>query len=393
MEKILKIYNEKFSQKASIFRSPGRVNLIGEHTDYNEGFVLPGAINKSIFLVIAENEKNESHLYAIDLDEDYKFDSNDFMKADEVWPNYFLGVLDQLKKRKIIIPNFDLAFGGFIPIGAGLSSSAAIGSGFLYALNSIFKLGLNKYEIAQLSQKAENEYVGINCGIMDMFINLFGKENHFLKLDCRSLEYEYYPYNFENVEILLCDTGVSHFLADSEYNERRRQCEEGVNILKQKGNDICSLREVSQKMLIENKTHLPDLIYNRCKYVISENKRVHDAGKALSESDLEKLGNLMYESHNGLKYDYEVSCNELDFLVEAAKNIEGVYGARMMGGGFGGCTINLIDKDKKENIENKLKELYEAKFQMKLETYSTNIVGGTEEITENISELITDAAK
>jgi galactokinase len=388
MEKILQIYSEKFTKTASLFRSPGRVNLIGEHTDYNEGFVLPGTINKSIFLLIAKNDKHESHLYAADLQEEHIFNSEDFTKADKTWPNYFLGILDQLKKQRISIPNFDVAFGGNIPIGAGLSSSAAIESGFLFALDNIFDLGLDKYHIARLSQKAENEYVGINCGIMDMFINLFGKENHFLKLDCRSLEYKYYPFNFENVEILLCNTGVSHFLADSAYNERRRQCEEGVEILKYKGNDVCSLRDVSQKMLSDNMAYLSDTVFNRCNYIIKENQRVHEIGKALSENDLEKVGNLMYESHNGLKNDYEVSCVELDFLVEAARKLEGVYGARMMGGGFGGCTINLIDADKKENIKNKLKELYEAKFQIKLETFTTKIETGTEEITENISLLI-----
>ena len=386
-EKIKHIFKNEFRSDPILIRAPGRINLIGEHTDYNEGFVLPAAINLATYFAIDKSKNNYSKIISVDLNDSFILDIKSLKKSDKEWANYILGVLDQLKKKEISIENFNLVFGGDIPIGAGLASSAALETGFLFALDKLFNLNMDKLEIIQLSQNAEHEFVGVKCGIMDQFASVIGSEKKVILLDCRNLEYKYYPFEFEDVSILLCDTGVSHSLASSEYNIRRNECDLGVNIINKIDNNIKSLRDVPIELLEMNKEKFSEKIYNRCKYIISENDRVLLACEYLNERDLISLGKLMYESHQGLKYEYEVSCNELDYLVNEVKKIEGVYGARMMGGGFGGCTINLVRNENLENICSSISEKYYKKFKVKLKTYKVNIAGGTSELIEELNSI------
>jgi len=386
-EKIKHIFKNEFRSDPILIRAPGRINLIGEHTDYNKGFVLPAAINLATYFAIDKSKNNYSKIISVDLNDSLILDIKSFKKSDKEWANYILGVLDQLKKKEISIGNFNLVFGGDIPIGAGLSSSAALETGFLFALDKLFNLNMDKLEIIQLSQNAEHEFVGVKCGIMDQFASVTGSEKKVILLDCRSLEYKYYPFEFEDVSILLFDTGVSHSLASSEYNKRRNECDLGVNIINKTNNNIKSLRDVPIELLEMNKEKFSEKIYNRCKYIISENDRVLRACEYLNERDLISLGKLMYESHQGLRNDYEVSCKELDFLVDEVIKLEGVYGARMMGGGFGGCTINIVRKENLEKIRSAISEKYYKKFKVKLKTYKVNISGGTSELIEEINSI------
>jgi galactokinase len=289
-----------------------------------------------------------------------------------------MGVVDQLQKAHYSLKGFDCVFGGNIPLGAGLSSSAALECGIAAALDHIFYLGIDKTTRVKLSQKAENEFVGVNCGIMDQFASTFGKKGHVIKLDCRSLAYEYYPFSTENYKIVLIDTHVSHSLASSEYNVRRQQCEAGVAIIQQYEQSVESLRDVTSAMLERYRNHMDPIIYQRCKYVIEENQRVAAACQALLQNDLSLFGQKMYASHQGLSQEYEVSCAELDFLVAQAKKYDAVLGARMMGGGFGGCTINLVEEDGIEKFTTEVTEAYRKAMQKDPKVYIGEIVSGTE---------------
>ncbi|MCX6150929.1 MAG: galactokinase [Ignavibacteriales bacterium] len=369
-----------FGKKPLIVRSPGRVNLIGEHTDYNNGFVLPAAIDKSIIFAVAPRTDNKCKLHAEDLNADYEFDLTNFQKSKKTWPNYLLGVVDQLKKNGYAVGGFDCVFGGDIPIGAGLSSSAAIEAGLAFALNEIFQLNIPKLDMVKMAQKAEHEFAGVLCGIMDQFINIFGQANKVLKLDCRSLEYEYYPFELKDVKIVLLDTHVKHSLGSSEYNIRRAQCEAGVKILQKYNLDIKSLRDVSLDLLIEHEGEFDELIYKRCSYVLNENIRLLSGCEDLKKNDLSSFGKRMYQSHEGLRDYYQVSCSELDVLVEIALKESAVFGARMMGGGFGGCTINLVKEKGMNDFIAKAKDEYLRKVGQELKVYVTSIKGGTEVI-------------
>ncbi len=377
MWKIKSIFEKLFDKKPVLVRSPGRVNLIGEHTDYNEGFVLPAAIDKSIYFAIHPAENNKIRLYAADLDESCECKINDIQRSDKSWANYLIGVVDQISKAGKNVKGFDCVFGGNIPIGAGLSSSAAIEAGLAFALNVIFELGIDNIDLVKLSQKAENEFVGVQCGIMDQFINIFGQEKKVLKLDCRSLDYEYYPFENENLKIVLCDTRVKHSLAGSEYNLRRNQCEKGAAILREFDPSIKSLRDVNLNLLNEYRSLLDPVIFRRCEYVVKENRRVDSACKDLNKNDFSNFGRLMYLSHEGLKKDYEVSCMELDLLVDIASQIDGVLGARMMGGGFGGCTINIVSNDRIEDFKRIISTKYKNKYSIEPMLYISEIRGGT----------------
>lgn len=372
-----KKFKELFNENPILLRSPGRVNIIGEHTDYNMGFVLPGAIDKAIYFAIMPRDDNNCKLYAYDLNEEFEFSIDNVKWSNKNWPNYLMGIVDQLNKMDYKINGFNCVFGGDIPIGAGLSSSAALEAGLAFALNSIFDLKIDKLELVKLSQKSENEFVGVKCGIMDQYINIFGEENKLLKIDCRSLEYEYEPFEFKNIAIVLFNTGVSHSLASSEYNLRRKECKEGVDIINKIYSNVESLRDVTIDMLFEFKSKMTDKIFNRCKYVIEENERLQKACVALKKKDLPALGELMYQTHEGLSKEYEVSCEELDYLVELTKDHASIYGARMMGGGFGGCTINLIEKDDVEFICDLFSKKYKRKFGIELKYYVTSISKGT----------------
>jgi galactokinase len=378
MGKVKVRFENLFGKRSLIIRSPGRVNLIGEHTDYNEGFVLPAAIEKSIYFAVHPRNDKKCCLHAADLNESTEFEISNLCKSEKSWANYLIGVLEQIKNLGKEFRGFECVFGGDIPIGAGLSSSAAIEAGVAFALNNMYELGIDDIDLVKLSQRAENEFVGVKCGIMDQFINIFGKVNKVLKLDCRSLEYEYFPFENKELRIVLCDTKVKHSLAGSEYNVRRKQCEEGVIKLKRFDSSIKSLRDVNLDFLYEHKDDMAPLIFKRCEYVIKENERVELSCIDLNSSNFTGFGEMMYQSHEGLKNGYEVSCSELDLLVDIASQHDGVVGARMMGGGFGGCTINLVYEDRIENFKEVVSSRYRQKYLVDPEFYISEIVGGTE---------------
>ncbi len=359
-KEITAVFRERFGAEPYLFSAPGRVNLIGEHTDYNEGFVLPASVDKAIHFAIKPNSTGLFRFYAIDLDESFETSIEKIEPSKSHWANYLMGVIAQFVKNGKNIPGFDCAFGGDVPLGAGMSSSAAIEVGMAYALNHIFSFSFSKFELVKFAQMAEHEYAGVKCGIMDQFASMHGKANHVIKLDCRSLEYQYFPLDTTNHLLVLVNTGVKHSLATSEYNKRRQECEHGVALLKKYVPTIHSLRDVSLDLIESHKSEFNPITYNRCSYVIEENIRLEKACKALENADFVEFGNLMYGSHYGLKNKYEVSCTELDQLVELTKSIDGVLGARMMGGGFGGCTINLVKKDSVASFEKTITENYKT---------------------------------
>jgi galactokinase len=367
----------QFGEEPLMVRSPGRINLIGEHTDYNDGFVLPAAIDREIIFALSLRSDKVCHLYAADLNEDYEFQINSLQNAENNWANYILGVVDQYRKLGHGISGFNCVFGGNIPIGAGLASSAAVECGVAFALNELLNIEANKTELARISQKAENDFVGMPCGIMDQFANLFGIKNCVIKLDCRSLEHKYYPAKFDGIQIVLCDTQVKHSLVSSEYKIRRQQCQSSVDVLNKNIGAIESLRDVSLSMLKKFETRIQPVFYKRSEYIIRENKRVQDACDCLNQRDFYGLGSLLSESHAGLRDDYEVSCEYLDLLVDFATGDDAVLGARMMGGGFGGCTINLIKSDGLTGFIERARSMYQTRTGKNLETYIVNIEDGT----------------
>ena len=370
-------FKELFREQPLLIRSPGRVNLIGEHTDYNHGYVLPAAIDKAIYFAITPRDDQQFRVHALDLQDEHHFSLDALQFSQKGWPNYLMGVIGQFVKARHDIGGFNCVFGGDIPIGAGLSSSAAIEAGLAYALNYLFDLRIDNLELVKLAQRSENEFVGVRCGIMDQFINIFGERDKVLRIDCRSLESRSYPFDFPNISIVLFDTGVSHSLASTEYNRRREECAEGVLVVKHRFPHVTHLRDVSSAMIHELNREIKPEIFRRCRYVIEENERVLRAATALEQSDLSTFGSLMNSSHDGLRNDYEVSCAELDYLVDAVKGSPQVYGARMMGAGFGGCTINLIETKEIGRISAEVAEKYRRRFQVDLKTYVTEISSGT----------------
>ncbi len=375
------VIKEKFQQISAatplMVRSPGRVNLIGEHTDYNQGFVLPAAINKEIVFALAKNNTQKCNLYAHDINGHFSFSLDKVKTSPKGWPNYLMGVVDQLQNAGYDVQGFDCVFGGDIPLGAGMSSSAALECGLAAGLNCLFDFGIEKIQLVKLSQKAENEFVGVQCGIMDQFASTFGKKNHVIKLDCRSLDYEFFPLEITGYKIVLINTNVGHSLASSEYNVRRKQCEEGVAIAQKHAPSVTSLRNVTLPMLEQYKSEMEPVIFQRCKYIVEENQRVEDACKALLQGNLSEFGEKMYASHEGLSKMYEVSCQELDFLVDQSRKYDAVIGARMMGGGFGGCTINLVKEDGLEKFTTEVTKAYQKAMHKDPQVYIGDIVDGT----------------
>jgi galactokinase len=363
-----------------LYCAPGRVNLIGEHTDYNEGFVLPAAIDKDIVFAIAINGTEIISLYSYDLNEVFEINVNEVSKTKVQWANYLLGVVAQFQKAGHQLTGFSCVFGGDVPSGAGLSSSAAVECGLAFALNDLFALKVEKFTLTKMAQKAEHEYAGVMCGIMDQFASMFGKENHVVRLDCRSLDYEYFPFDMSDYKIVLCDTNVKHSLASSEYNNRRAECEAGVSLLQKYYPDIKSLRDVTVEILEKHKAEFNPTTYKRCLYVVNENNRVEEGCHLLKKGDLAAFGRLMYASHEGLQHDYAVSCKELDFLVDKTRNMSEVLGARMMGGGFGGCTINLVKVSEVDKFVDKMTESYKTELGLTLKTYITSIKNGARAI-------------
>jgi len=374
---IIEKFNELFGPFQLVVRSPGRINLIGEHTDYNEGFVLPAAIDKEIFLAFAENGTKECRIFSFDYGEMKTFSLLEFSPASSGWINYIMGVVAELLKGGHEVRGFDCVFGGNIPIGAGLSSSAALENGVCFGLSTLFGLEIDRLSMVKYSQTAEHDYAGVACGIMDQFASMMGKAGHAIRLDCRSLEYSYFPLNLGHYQFILCNTKVEHSLADTEYNQRRRECEMGVSAVQGHYSGIASLRDVTFEMLDSVISELPLKVWKRCTYVLEENERLLKGCQMLETGDLEGFGTLMYGSHDGLSSKYEVSCPELDFLVDFTRERSEVLGARMMGGGFGGCTINLVRKDQKELFEAEITAAYQSEFNRNPEIYEVNIVDGT----------------
>ncbi len=370
-------FKELFNEQPVIVRSPGRANLIGEHTDYNLGFVLPCAIDKAIYFAVTPRQDKYCTLHALNMDESFETSIDKLKKSEKGWPNYLMGVLHQLNNAGFKFTGFNCVFGGDIPIGAGLSSSAALEAGLAFTLNHIFDLHIDKLSLVKLAQKAENEFVGVQCGIMDQFINIFGESRTVLRIDCRSLEYRYFPFDFDDVSIVLFNSNVSHSLASSQYNQRRKECTEGVNHIKENEKHVRSLRDVSVDMLNAFKSTLDPTVYRRCKYVIEENDRLLEACTALEKKDLRAFGRIMMQTHDGLSREYEVSCRELDYLVDLVRDIPHVYGSRMMGGGFGGCTINLVEPGSVDDLGKMVCEKYSKKFGIETTMYVTSISSGT----------------
>ena len=378
--KVRDIFRHEFGTEPLMFRAPGRVNIIGEHTDYNQGFVLPAAIDKAAYLGIGPAKNKIGKWISVDFHETAEIDFDHFARNNKSWANYLLGVIEQFKKEGRHPGAFNMVLAADVPVGAGLSSSAALESVTAFALNTVHNFGLSSLDLSRLAQRAENEFIGLQCGIMDMFASLHGRKGYVMKLDCRSLDLEYFPLELGKYKILLLDTGVKHSLATSAYNERRQQCEEGVAILQNYYPSLFSLRDVKTGMLEKHKDELDPLVYKRCYYIVEENKRVDKVCEALKLGSLDQAGEYMYASHMGLQYDYEVSCPELDMLVNMVKDEPFVLGARMMGGGFGGCTINLVHGDAISSMMDKISAEYVKNTGIKLHGYEVVTGDGASEI-------------
>lgn len=364
-------FTKRFGQEGVFYASAGRINLIGEHTDYNGGYVFPGAIDKVIMAEIAPNDTDKVRVYSIDIDEYVEFGLNDEDAPTQSWARYIFGVCREILKRGGSVKGFDAVFAGNVPLGAGLSSSAALESCFAFALNDMFNdNSIDKFELARIGQSTEHNYCGVNCGIMDQFASVMGQKGKLMRLDCRSMEFEYFPFNPEGYELVLLDSAVKHELADSPYNKRRASCE---RVAKRLG--LETLRDATMTMIKAIRTDITAEDYFRAKFVIEEKDRVLAVCDALNAGDYETVGQKMYETHHGLSDDYEVSCEELDFLNDIAKEC-GVTGSRIMGGGFGGCTINLVKKDLLDKFVETAKVKFNEKYGHEPKVYPVVISDG-----------------
>jgi galactokinase len=378
-EIIQKEFQQQFQTIPLIVRSPGRINIIGEHTDYNEGFVLPAAIDKAAYVAISLRDDDEIHLQAMDLNETFSVKLSDLRPVGDIsWPNYILGSAAQFIKRGVKLPGFNAVLTSDVPMGAGLSSSAAVECAVVFALNELLQTNIDRLTMVQMAQKAEHGYAGVLCGIMDQFASMMGKKDYVIKLDCRSLEYEYVPFRLDGIKVLLLNTNVKHSLASSEYNTRRKECETAVEWVREQVQGVNSLRNVNQKMLDDYVKPKDELIDKRSRYVVQEVERLVEGCKDLQQGNLQALGNKMFATHDGLSNMYEVSCKELDWLVNKVRNNANVIGARMMGGGFGGCTINLVKEYAIDELVASLKPAYESEMELPLTYYVASIENGTE---------------
>ncbi|TFH96606.1 galactokinase [Porphyromonas levii] len=363
-----------------IYFAPGRVNLIGEHTDYNGGFVFPGAVEKGILAEIKPNGTSQVRAYSIDLKDYVEFDLGDAEAPSASWAKYIYGVCREMQQLGVEVKGFNTAFAGDVPLGAGMSSSAALESCYATAINELFAEGkIDKMELARVGQRTEHNYVGVMCGIMDQFASIHGREGQLMRLDTRSMEYEYHPFNPQGYKLVLLDTVVKHTLADSAYNKRRQSCEAVVAEIKKDHPEVEYLRDVDMAMLEAYKGRVSEEDYKRAEYVVGETQRVLDVTAALDKGDYETVGQRMYETHKGLSQLYEVSCEELDFLNDIAIEC-GVSGSRVMGGGFGGCTINLIKEELYDLFVDTAKKKYAEKFGHEPKVYNVIISDGARRI-------------
>jgi galactokinase len=354
-------FEERYGTRPRIFSAPGRVNLIGEHTDYNDGFVLPFAIDKRTFVGCSARDDNKVHVHSRTVDESVVIDLDDAERR-KGWSLYIRGIAEVLRRRGIFVSGADLLIDSDIPFGAGLSSSAALEVSVGLALATLGGKDIDRVDLAFAGQEVENQYLGVRSGIMDQFTSALAQKDYALLIDCRSLAFQNIPLELGDLSLVVCDSKVEHELADSAYNERRSQCEEGVRLLRQRFPSISSLRDVTLDQLTVGEDLLPETILKRCRHVVGENSRTLDSAKALEKGDLSRLGQLMYGSHESLRDDYEVSCDELDMLVEAARRFDGVFGARMTGGGFGGCTINLVNSGSVEQFVSSISDQFRQTF-------------------------------
>lgn len=370
-------FKRRFKKEPMMVHAPGRINLIGDHTDYNLGFVLPAAIDRGITLALANNGSDCCSLVSLDMGEEISVNLNEELRPINTgWANYILGVMQGLRSRGLELIGFDAVFGGDIPIGSGLSSSAALECAAVLGISRLMGNEISNRDMIHIAQKAEHDFAGVKCGIMDQFASVMGKSNQAIRLDCKSLQYEYLPIELEDCSFVLLDTKVSHSLGDSEYNKRRAECMEGIAIINRKYPQAESLREVSMEMLDNSKSEMSDKIFQRCLFVLEENSRVIRAGNYLKSGLSKEFGQLMFSSHEGLSRLYDVSCQELDLLVEEAKKLDPIYGARMMGGGFGGCTLNLIARRGKEDSISQLRSSFIKAFGREPGIYEINIEDG-----------------
>lgn len=377
-------FHEIFHSKPdAIFLAPGRINIIGEHLDYNHGFVVPAAINKYICFCISLNQTNECQITALDLDENIVVDlSKPLQPIDILWANYILGVLHELQKHAPL-QGFNLAFSSNVPMGAGLSSSAALECGMGFALNNLLNIGLDEVTIAKIGQKSEHEFVGVKCGIMDQYASVLGRKNQAILLDCMTNTHEYLHADFDNYQLLLLDSFVKHSHLTSGYNTRREEIAEGFAIIQNNFPEIKNFRMCKKEHLMVIKDQMAPLVYNRCLFVVEEILRVEKAVQAIENGNTVLLGTLLYEAHDGLSKLYDVSCEELDFLVEQTRDNDFVLGARMMGGGFGGCTLNLIKKKKVDSFIKNITEKYRKQYNIELKAYPIKISDGVHKIVES----------
>lgn len=372
------LFAQQFNEAPSfVIASPGRINLIGEHVDYNSGFVLPAAIDKYMYVAVSKRNDHQIVLHAADISQHYQTSLDAALQRSNLdWPNYVLGVVDELKKNGHSISGFNILITGNIPVGAGVSSSAALECATVFACKHLFDLDISKQLMVQVAQGAENNFVGVNCGVMDQFASMFGKVDHVIKLDCADLSYTYFPFKLEGISIVLFDTFVKHSLASSEYNTRRQECETGMAAIRQKFS-ITSFREATLTMLDAVADTISRDVFNRCTYVIEEIARMEVACNHLLAGEINAFGARMYETHIGLSKLYKVSCPELDLIVENCIKEEAIIGARMMGGGFGGCVIALVQTTELEAVYSRINTVFENTFGRSMGKYVMQIGDGT----------------
>ncbi|UNY97729.1 galactokinase [Zhouia spongiae] len=383
-----KEFIKRFEREPLLIASPGRINLIGEHTDYNDGFVMPASIDKKVYCAIAKNNTiNNCTIHSLSLKDSFGFELGQIEKnTSKNWINYVVGVVDIINKDHHLDAGFDILVDSDLPLGAGLSSSAALENAIAFGINDLFELNIPKEELIYISQKAEHVYAEVECGIMDQYSSVFGKKKNLLLLDCQTITSKEIPAKFEPYELWLLNTNVSHNLADSEYNKRREECREAIRLINEHYRAVSSFRDLQPEEISKLKEILPEILFKRTSYVIEENDRVQKAAEALKNDDLVLFGKMLYLAHEGQQLKYEVSCKELDFLVDFSKKFTEVLGSRMMGGGFGGCTINLIHKDIAASYVSEVAEAYQKEFNIALTPLKVSIDNGTHILkNENIN--------
>ena len=368
-----------FGNEGEFFASAGRINLIGEHTDYNGGYVFPGAIDKGIIAEIALNGSDKVCAFSLDMDEYVEFGLNEEDKPHQSWVCYLFGVCRETIKRGGKVAGFNTVFAGDVPLGAGLSSSAALESTYAFAINELNGNGIDRFELAKIGQSTEHNYCGVKCGIMDQFASCFGREGSLIRLNCKTLEYKYFPFNPKGYRLVLVDSCVKHELASSAYNKRRQSCENAAAAIRKNHPEVEFLSDAKRLWLDEVRSDIPQEDFLRAEYVIGEVQRVLDVCDALERADYETVGELMYQTHFGLSRLYEVSCEELDFLNKLARKME-VTGSRVMGGGFGGCTINLVKEELYQDFVDAAIEKFTQKFGHAPKIYDVVISDGARKL-------------